>query len=277
MPFGRLSALLSELHLDVQLRVLRRRERQVLVRLGAIAASAGLQETGEIKRCLAQIREGKVRLDELKAAIGTSLEADRAEYATVSPWMRPLVILRGFCSRAVLRHQITLGRGSLSALHEALGAAVAESANGLQLPREIMHAAADARADLRNVLEERSRRLAPYGGSALPGWLRRLAGETKALQRALWLQLRPTILPRSPALIGLVVGWWVADTYTDSHFRSVLHSLGIGNGGRKVVSGETYRVMIFWLPIFAAALCAYLTDRAQILLQRRYVRPTSDQ
>ena len=86
----------------------------------------------------------------------------------------------------------------------------------------------------------------------------------------MWLQLRPNILPRFPALIGLAVGWWIADTYTSSHFKSVLHSLGIG-GGKRVVSGETYRTMLFWFPILAAGLCAYVADRAKLLIQHRYV------
>jgi hypothetical protein len=74
--------------------------------------------------------------------------------------------------------------------------------------------------------------------------------------------------------VGLAVGWWLGNTYTDSHFRSVLHSLGIGSGGKRVVSGETYRAMMFWLPIVAAALFAYLADRVQYVVQKRYSRPT---
>jgi hypothetical protein len=58
-----------------------------------------------------------------------------------------------------------------------------------------------------------------------------------------------------------VVSWWIANTYTDSHVRSVLRSVGIGSGGTRVVSGSTYKAMGFWLPLLAAAVCAYLGER----------------
>ena len=45
------------------------------------------------------------------------------------------------------------------------------------------------------------------------------------------------------------------------HVRSVLRSVGIGSGGTHVVSGSTYKAMSFWLPLLAAAVCAYLGER----------------
>jgi len=278
MSFRRFTAALSEVRLDVNLRVIRRRERRALARLGAAAAAAAPQESAEHGSLLSQIRRGKLRMDELRAALGASHKADLADFMTASRWMRPVVVLRGLCSRAVLRHQIALCRRSLTEPHRALGAAVIQSRKaGAELPQDLVCAVTDARSDLHSVIQERSQRLLPYGGSALPKWFPHLRQECTALGRALWLQLRPNVLPRSPALIGLAVGWWIADTYTDSHFRSVLHSLGVGQGGRRVVSGETYRVMMFWLPILAAALCAYLADRAHVVIQRRYIRPAPDQ
>jgi hypothetical protein len=59
----------------------------------------------------------------------------------------------------------------------------------------------------------------------------------------------------------MAMGWWIANTYTDSHVRSVLRSVGIGSGGTHVVSGSTYRAMQFWLPLLAAAVCAYAGER----------------
>jgi hypothetical protein len=137
-----------------------------------------------------------------------------------------------------------------------------------------VQAVVDARSALRRVMEERTERLAPFGGSALPVWLPHVGREIVALGRALWLHLKPNVLPRASALVGLTVGWWLANTYTDSHFRSVLHSLGIGSGGKRVISGETYKAMMFWMPIFAAGTFAYLADRAHFLVQRRYNSPT---
>jgi hypothetical protein len=43
--------------------------------------------------------------------------------------------------------------------------------------------------------------------------------------------------------------------------RSILRTVGIGSGGTHVVSGSTYRAMSFWLPLLAAALCAYIGER----------------
>lgn len=278
MSSRRFTAALSELRLDLNLRVIRRRECRALARLGAAAAAAGPQESTEHGSLLAQIRRRTLRMDELGAALDASRKADLADFMTASRWMRPVVVLRGLCSRAVLRHQIALCRRSLTEPHQALGAALIQSRKaGAALPQDLVRGVTDARSDLHSVLEERSQRLLPYGGSALPKWFPHLRQECTALGRALWMQLRPNVLPRSPALVGLAVGWWMADTYTDSHFRSALHSLGIGQGGRRVVSGETYRLMVFWLPILAAALCAYLADRAQLVIQRRYTRPAPDQ
>ena len=278
MSFRRFTAALSELRLDLNLRVIRWRERRALARLGAAAAAGGPQEGTEHGSLLAQIRRRKLRMDELGAALDASRKADLADFVTASRWMRPVVVLRGLCSGAVLRHQIALCRRSLTEPHQALGAAVIQSRKAeAELPQDLVRAVTDARSDLHSVIEERSQRLLPYGGSALPKWFPHMRRECTALGRALWLQLRPSVLPRSPALVGLAVGWWMADTYTDSHFRSVLHSLGIGQGGRRVVSGETYRLMMFWLPILVAALCAYLADRAHVVIQRRYIRPAPDQ
>lgn len=277
MQLRRLRTAIGELWFDVRLQALRRREREALIRLGAAAASSGVKESGELKRLLVQVRDGKLRLDELRRAISASLEADRTDFLAASRWMQPVVVLRGISSRAVLRHQIALSRRSLMTPHEALGSAMAQDGKaGADLPEEFVSAVVKARWKLRSVSDERSRQLAPYGGSALPKWFPSLGSETKALGLALWMQLKPHILPRSPAVVGLAIGWWVATTYTDSHFRSVLNSLGIGGGGRRVVAGETYRAMAFWLPILGAALCAYLADRARFLVHRRYNRLAQD-
>ena len=78
---------------------------------------------------------------------------------------------------------------------------------------------------------------------------------------AVWGQLRSHLFPKAPALVGMAVGWWIANTYTDSRFRSALRSMGLASGGTHVVSGSTYRAMTFWLPLLSAALCAYIGER----------------
>jgi hypothetical protein len=77
-----------------------------------------------------------------------------------------------------------------------------------------------------------------------------------------------------PALAGLAVGWWIAQTYTDSRWKSVLRTVGVGDGGTRVVSSDTLQAMSFWLPIFAAAICAYLGDRIARSFRRHYQTPT---
>jgi hypothetical protein len=139
--------------------------------------------------------------------------------------MLPVVRVRGIATRAVLRHRVAGGHRQLRDRYEALGRASDTGVTG------------------------------PEGR---PG---ALPEEAVRFGRAFWHQLRPAILPKAPALAGLAVGWWIANTYTDSRWKSVARSIGIGSGGTTVVSGETYRAMRFWLPLLAAAVCAYLGER----------------
>jgi hypothetical protein len=275
MRSTRIGAIFDQLRLDFRLRQARRRERVALARLGEAAASGSAPADFGVAQLLAQVRKGRSRIEELDSAFARALEHDRADFMTLSRWMRPVVMLRGLCSRLVLRHQITLIRRTLASPHEAIGTALVKPPrDGSGPPRTLVHSVAHIRNEIQTLLDERARRLAPYGGAALPRWAPHLHREGVALGRSLWAQLRPHILPRASALAGLGVGWWLAHTYTDSHFKSVLSSLGIGGGGKHVVDGDTYRLMMFWLPILAAALFAYLADRVHYLVERHYTRPT---
>jgi hypothetical protein len=128
---------------------------------------------------------------------------------------------------------------------------------------------ATLRDELAATIAERERWVAPFGGRALPAWTARAGTEAAGFGRAVLRQLRSHLVPKAPALAGLAVGWWIANTYTDSHLRSVLRSVGIGSGGTRVVSSSTYEAMSFWLPLLAAALCAYLGERATAYYGRR--------
>ncbi len=273
MRYSRVGAILNELRLDLRERNARRQELKALLRLGQAAAASGPGDV-DLARLYTEIRTGEQKLDRLRSAMANSLEADTRDYVASARWIRPVVVLRGICSRVILRHQMVSGQRALAAPEAAIGDAVANRPAAFVRHPDEVKAVADARAMLRAVLEERKRRLEPFGGSALPSWFPHLGRESSVFGRALWLQLRPTILPRGSALVGLLVGWWLANTYTDSHFRSALHSLGIGSGGKRVVSGDTYQAMTFWLPMLAAAVFAYLADRAHYLVQRRYNRST---
>jgi hypothetical protein len=197
----------------------------------------------------AALRPHLSRLDRLSAALATSLEAEHADHGSVVAWLRPVVVLRGLCDRVVLRHQLHRCRREMDLCYEALGRAALAS------PTE---------------------RLRPFDGEPLPRWARAVADEGRVLGAAIWRQLQSRFAPRVSALAGLAAGWWVASTYTDSHLRSVVNSLGIGRGGTHVVSRTTYTAMSFWLPILAAAVCAYLGDRMARAIRHRYESETSD-
>ena len=162
--------------------------------------------------------------------------AELGDLARVGWWVRPVVVLRAVSSRIVLQHDRRRVQGALDAAHEALGRAAA-SGPGVLRP------------------------VSAPGDSGGIEWTRLAGHEVRGFTGAVWGQLRSHLFPKAPALVGLAVGWWIADTYTDSHVRSALRTAGIGSGGTEVVSGSTYRAMRFWLPLLAAALCGYVGER----------------
>jgi hypothetical protein len=117
------------------------------------------------------------------------------------------------------------------------------------------------RTELAVAASDHERRKAELDARPLPAWVDRARTEGKQLGGALWTQLRSQLTPKAPALAGMAVGWWIASTYTDSHGRSILRSVGIGHGGTHVVSGSMYKAMQFGLPLLAAAVCAYVGGR----------------
>jgi hypothetical protein len=178
----------------------------------------------------------------LAAESARSVEADRADQAQVDAWMQPVVAVRGLTTRMVLRHRIARGHRQMRGRYEAL--ARAEEAGSTAPP-------------------------SPARMTADAAWPADGRVEAARFGRAFWAQLRPAILPKAPALAGLAVGWWIANTYTDSRWKSLARSIGIGSGGTHVVSAETYRAMSFWLPLLAAAVCAYLGDRIAAAWRKR--------
>jgi hypothetical protein len=266
---ARLQAQLHEIRLDLQGRWLRREERLALRRLGEAVAGRPREGDGEeVRRLTLGLADGQRRLETLAAERAASLAADRADYAAVAPWMRPIVVVRGMSTRAILRHRSAAARRGLDPQYEALGLTAARS--GLAVTADL----SGTRAALERLHAERERRLAGFEGTAHPAWTRHAGTEAQGLARAIAGQLRSALVPKLPALSGMAVGWWIAATYTDSHVRSVLRSVGIGSGGTRVVSGSTYKAMSFWLPLLAAALCAYLGERiAHHYRERRQAEP----
>jgi hypothetical protein len=252
-----LRARLHAAHLELHGRWLRRREQAALRRLGEeIASRPAGGASPELAGIRSEIERARREIEALAAEGHASLDADGVDLARVASWMRPAVVARGACARLVLRHRIGAVHRGLRTRYEALGR-LASHMDERTARREI----ADLRAGLERVAAERERRLSRLNGRALPAWTARMGAEAEGLGRAIVAQLRSHLLPKAPALAGMVVGWWIAQTYTDSHVRSVLRSVGIGSGGTRVVSGSTYKAMSFWMPLLAAALCAYLGER----------------
>jgi hypothetical protein len=264
----RLRAQLHEIRLDLHGAWLRRQERAALRSLGEEIATLPGDDSMELCAILAQITQAREELGALDEERAASLQADRTDLRQVASWIRPLVMARGLSTRGVLHHRAAVVRRRLVPLHEATGALAAGRGLGAKRP-EI----AEARASLDRITAERERRLAPFGGTAHPSWMRRAATESATLAGSIVRQLRTTLMPKAPALAGMAMGWWIANTYTDSHARSVLRSLGIGHGGTHVVSGSTYQAMSFWLPLLAAAVCAYLGERLAKFYRQRRCQP----
>jgi hypothetical protein len=188
----------------------------------------------------------------LSRTLADSLARDRVDYAAVASWSRPLVVLRGLLDRAVLR---ALRRRAEADRREAcvrLGEASLEGAEeGLALVARVAHERA----------QEAEARVQP---------LPLVAREAQHLGRILWKEAQGQIVPRVPGLVGLLVGFWIAQTFTDSQFSATLHSWGIGRGPRHAVRSETLRTMNFLLPLLAAAIASYAGSRLAALVKSRY-------
>lgn len=261
----RLLARLHEIRLHVEQRRLRHQEQLAQRHLGElIAARRSGHEREDVARLAAEIVVERRGIEALERESRESLGADQSDLARVAPWMRPVVMGRGLCVRAVLRHRRVAAERALYPRYEALGALAASSARGASA------GLAASRAALERLRVEREQRLAGFGGTTPPAWAETAAAESAGLGRAILAQLRSTLLPKGPALAGMAVGWWIANTYTDSQLHSALRSIGIGHGGTRVVSGSALKAMNFWLPLLAAAVCAYIGERVAGFYRQRW-------
>lgn len=234
---ARLKQLPMDLHREVDRRRTLAEERAEFRRAGAQLALASDAPVDRLNPLHEEIRRVTATLNGLAAECRAVAEAELRDLERVSWWVQPAVMIRSVTSRMVLQHDRRRAERCLDAAHEALGRAAALGGR-------------DAGGTT-----------APSGEAGLP-WSDRLGVEARGFFAAVGVQLRGHLFPKAPALVGMVVGWWIANTYTDSHVRSVLRSVGIGSGGTHVVSGSAYRAMSFWMPLLAAALCAYLGERA---------------
>ncbi len=228
-----------------------RRDAEAFRRAGReLAKSPALADDDRLGPFHAALSRHQARLELLELTLAASQERERTDCVAMAPWVRPLIVLRGVSDRALVHYQLRRYRREMDVCHEALG----RSALSSPMDGATLEPPAPA-------LRFRRLRLA-----------RVAKDEGRALSGAVLQQLRGKLVPRASALAGLAAGWWVTSTYTDSHLRSIVNTIGIGKGGTQVVSGTTYKAMNFWVPILAAAVCAYLGDRlARAIRQRQQV------
>jgi hypothetical protein len=251
-----LQAQLDVLRLGVRQRGLRRRELVALARLGRTTLADGGSREGRLAALAVEAAGARGRLSALDEERRVALAQTRADLAAVPRWMAPVVFVRGASARAVLRQRRGLIEKAMHELHLTAGRLAMATATS-PAAREVQA----IRSELAGAASERQRRLAGLDAHPLPVWVDRAREEGKQFGGAVWTQVRSQLTPKVPALAGMAMGWWITTTYTDSHARSILRSVGIGHGGTHVVSGSTYKVMHFGLPLLAAALCAYVGDR----------------
>ncbi len=281
----RIAALPDAARLSIGMEQARRREGTLLERLGeTVSSRESSSRDDDVRKMLAEAAGLATELTAVRSAQAESLEQDRADYPSASSWAKPVVVARGLLARLVLRDRARRIGNALRPLHRALGAASLdgrlEAPDGAARPEPagLAREIAEQRRDIEAAEAERLRLLAPWGGKALPDWAHRVLNEGLAIGTAVGKEARVRLLPRLPGLVGLLAGWWVAHAFTASYWDRLTDGFGLRRGGPKVVSAETYRSLQFWVPLLAAAICAYLGSRLSASLERRYSRqPVPDQ
>ena len=245
----------------------RRGRRLAWIELGGVLAGDAVAPVPELQPG----RDEVVRLEAEGAALQVVADAsfarDRADYAAVTGWVRPVVVARGAADRVVIHSRQRVLRKQRSLACARLGSLAEESdaltgtAKELAARARTLHAAAEA-ADA-----NRRRELERLGRS----WIvfTALLAEIVVLGKAVLRQLRNRV-PTVPSIAGMAVGWWFASSFTDSSFSATLHSLGVGSGPIHAVRAETYSAMQFGLPLAAAAFCSYAGTRVSDWFARRY-------
>lgn len=277
MFFQRFSHALQVLWLSAQSWLWRRQEERALLRIGAaVAGQQPVARDEAVRDVVSRATHGDARLRILAGASVASLDTDRADYAVVSRPLLALVILRGALERIVLRERARLLRKTLAPARAELGAFAIEGRVTSSSPPASDEAAAVSA--LRGRLSAAQARIAElqrrHGGAVVPRWLSGAAREAARLAVLVVHEVRAKVLPKGPALAGMVVGWAIAHTYTDSHVDATLSRFGLKSGGTRVISRETLERMNFWLPLLAAVLCSYLGGRLSAALNARYaLRP----
>ena len=269
---GRWSACTRALRARWELGRARRERKRAVAQLGAALATAGVPLEGEAERARAAVAARDAELALLRAALVDSVAQDRRDYAAASSWLRPVAIARGFATRWLVRDRLWRGGRRRAEACRLLGEAALDAGGSLPtVAEEWASSAREAGERVAAAAALLELHLGGVGGSAaLPAIARVAQREAVAFGKPLVHEVKGRVWPRLPALAGLVVGWWVASTFTDSRLGAALHSLGIGSGPRRAVSSSTLHAMEFWLPVLAAAVCSYLSGRVGALVRARY-------
>jgi hypothetical protein len=87
-------------------------------------------------------------------------------------------------------------------------------------------------------------------------WIRELTEIAYLAKKHLFSQI-----PGVSALAGILVGGWVAGTFTNSPVKGFLSSVGLMKGGTHVVSNLTYKFLSLVLPVLAMAVTTYAVQK----------------
>ena len=201
-----------------------------------------------LRRDLLQHEEAAiVRLGEKTLADGGSRSGRLASLATEAVALRGrmqnIQPARSGTAPAEVRQRIELLQQKLRALHLTAGRlALALPPTGAE--SEVLA----IRAEIADIASERDR----------------LRDEGHRLSQETWSQIRAWIAPRKPALVALVLGWFIARSYALSHTKTILSWFGLSatKRGEHLVSVAFDSFIVqYVLPLAVAGLCAYLAHR----------------
>ncbi len=253
---------------------IRRQATTALLRAGEVMAQGSPSNLDDRARTLFQVAQEKLRLLKMrKEAKESSLSVDQNDYAVASRWARPLVIVRGLAARAVLRDQIRKGRRELRSAYLNLATyAFDDDIQPLRasVPDALANQVIAMRAEAARAMLKRDALVAPFGGRALPRLSHWIAREIALFASITATELKNRFLLRLPAFAGLVVGWWIPRTFSQSRSPGILRLLGIGQTGKRYLPPDTFRRLSFWLPVLASIVCAYLASRLGAFIRKRY-------
>jgi hypothetical protein len=271
---ARLGAVVAAARFDHRIRAAGKRERRFLLEAGvALAGSASHVVTGdaEVQGLKRKIDDMEITGAELRAEMDASLQKDRKDWARATQLMRWVVVGRGWLDRWIVRDRMKYHRREADARKRELGALAFDGHHPALLavlPDTVRDGVTGARAEVAAAQAARAQRLAPWNGRPLPAWLAVAARETREFLKHFWEQLSRRLFLRVPAVAALVVGWWLANHYTDSTLERIQRSMGFG--GRAHLSPETLAALKFWLPLLAAAFCTYVVSAIALRIQKKY-------